>query len=265
MHHHEVGNAGQCEIGIKFDSLVNMADKLLMHKYIVKNTAAQNGYTATFMPKPIFQDNGSGMHTSVSMWKGNVNIFYDEKGYGGLSETALYYIGGILKHARAPARLRRGQHQLLPPSGAGLRGPDQPGLFRPQPQRRRPHPRWSAAPRASASNSAPRTPRRIPYLLFSAMAMAGHRRHPEQDHAAAAHRQGHLRTGPRGEEGHRPDPRLAQSESLDALEADHEFLLKGDVFSESLIQTYIDYKRVREVEGVALRPHPYEFFLYYDA
>ena len=137
----------------------SMADKLLMHKYIVKNTAAQNGYTATFMPKPIFQDNGSGMHTSVSMWKGGTNIFYDEKGYGSLSETALYYIGGILKHAPRPAGLRRGLHQLLPPPGPRLRSADQPGLLGPQPLAPPSASRSPAAPSPSASSSAPRTRR----------------------------------------------------------------------------------------------------------
>lgn len=101
IHHHEVGNAGQAEIGLRFDTLLAMADKIMKHKYVVKNVAAQNGYTATFMPKPLFQDNGSGMHTHCSFWKDGVNLFYDEKGYGNLSETALYYIGGILKHAPA--------------------------------------------------------------------------------------------------------------------------------------------------------------------
>ena len=262
VHHHEVGNAGQCEIGIQFDSLVAMADKLLKHKYIIKNTAAVNGMTATFMPKPIFQDNGSGMHTSVSFWKDGTNLFYDKDGYGGLSQTAIYYIGGILKHA--PALLAFGAastnsyRRLVP----GYEAP----INLVYSARNR-----SAAIRIPIVGSwkskrvefrAP-DPTANPYLLFSAMLLAGMDgiknkieppapvdkdiyELPTEEKAGIAQTPGSL------------------SEVLDALENDHEFLLAGGVFSKGLIETYITLKRIREVEGVALRPHPYEFALYYD-
>jgi glutamine synthetase len=262
VHHHEVGNAGQGEIGIKYNTLTKMADLLMTHKYIVKNTAAQNGYTATFMPKPIFQDNGSGMHTSVSMWKDGKNAFYDEKGYGQLSETAVYYIGGILKHARAllafGAASTNSYRRLVPgyeaPINLVYSARNRSAAIRiPITQN----------PKAKRVEFRAPDPTANPYLLFAAMVMAGidgiqNKIVPpppvDKDiyELAAEDKQGIAQT---------PG---TLSESLDALEADHEFLLKGDVFNKSLISTYIDYKRVREVEGVALRPHPYEFFLYYD-
>jgi glutamine synthetase len=262
VHHHEVGNAGQCEIGIEFDSLVNMADKLMKHKYVIKNTAFQNGYTATFMPKPIFQDNGSGMHTSVSFWKDGANLFYNKDGYGGLSETAVYYIGGILKHAKAllafGASSTNSYRRLVPGYEAPI------NLV------------YSARNRSAAIRipivGSPKSkrvefrapdPTANPYLLFSAMALAGmdgikNKIQPPppvdkdiyelsaEEKAGIAQTPGSL------------------GESLDALEADHEFLLQGGVFNKGLIETYIALKRTREVEGVALRPHPYEFALYYD-
>jgi glutamine synthetase len=261
-HHHEVGNAGQCEIGIKFDSLVNMADKLLMHKYIVKNTAAVNGYTATFMPKPIFQDNGSGMHTSVSFWKDGKNLFFDPEGYGKLSQTAIYYIGGILKHA--PALLAFGAsstnsyRRLVPGYEAPI------NLV------------YSARNRSAAiripvvgSEKSKRVefrapdPTANPYLLFAAMVLAGidgiknKIEPPAPVDKDIYELSAHERMGIAQTPG-------SLNEVLNALEQDHEFLLQGDVFSLGLIETYISLKRLREVEGVALRPHPYEFFLYYD-
>ena len=262
VHHHEVGNAGQGEIGLKFDTLVKMADKLMTHKYIVKNTAAQNGYTATFMPKPVFQDNGSGMHTSVSMWKGGVNQFFDEKGYGGLSETAVFYIGGILKHA--PALLAFGaastnSYKRLVP---GYEAP----INLVYSARNR-----SAAIRIPVTQSAKAKrvefrapdPTANPYLLFSAMIMAGIDGIQNKIVPPAPVDKDIYELAPEEKSGIAQTPG-SLAESLVALEADHEFLLKGDVFSKSLIETYIDYKRVREVEGVAIRPHPYEFALYYD-
>jgi glutamine synthetase len=262
VHHHEVGNAGQGEIGIKYDTLTKMADKLMLHKYIVKNTAAQNGFTATFMPKPIFQDNGSGMHTSVSMWKGGANIFYDEKGYGRISETAKFYIGGILKHAKSllafGAASTNSYRRLVP----GYEAP----INLVYSARNR-----SAAvriPIAGGKNSkrvefrAP-DPTANPYLLFSAMAMAGIDGIQNKIIPPDPIDKDIYELSPEEKKGVAQTP-ASLGESLAALEADHAYLLKGDVFTESLISTYIDYKRVREIEGVALRPHPYEFALYYD-
>ena len=262
VHHHEVGNSGQCEIGVKFNTLVNMADTLMKHKYIIKNVAAKNGFTATFMPKPIFQDNGSGMHTSVSMWQGGENLFYDKGGYGGLSEMAVYYIGGILRHA--PALLAFGAsstnsyRRLVPGYEAPI------NLV------------YSARNRSAAVRipvvGGPRSkrvefrapdPSANPYLLFAAMLMAGidgiqNKIQPpdpiDKDiyELPAEEKHGIAQT---------PG---SLTESLNALEADHEFLLRGGVFNAGMIETYLDLKRIREVEGVALRPHPYEFALYYD-
>src|SRR2546427_364004 len=165
VHHHEVGTAGQTEIDMRFQTLTRMADQLLMYKYIVKNVCAQNGYTATFMPKPLFGDNGSGMHVHMSLWQGDTNLFFDANGYALISHTARWYIGGGVKHSPPP-------------------------------------------------------------LAF---------------------------VGP-----------TANNETLAALEADHAFLLAGDVFTPDVIETWLAYKRAKEVDPVALRPHPYEFFLYYD-
>lgn len=262
VHHHEVGNAGQCEIGIKFDTIVRIADKLMTHKYIVKNTSAQNGFTATFMPKPVFQDNGSGMHTSCSMWKGGTNIFFDEKGYGQLSETAVYYIGGILKHAKAllafGAASTNSYRRLVPgyeaPINLVYSARNRSAAIRIP---------VSQSPKAKRVEFRAPDPTANPYLLFSAMVMAGIDGIQNKIMPPAPLDKDIYELAPEEKQGIAQTP-ASLTESLDALEADHEFLLKGDVFPETLIQTYIDLKRVREVEGVALRPHPYEFALYYD-
>lgn len=262
VHHHEVGNAGQCEIGIKYNTLVKMADTLMLHKYIVKNTAAQNGYTATFMPKPIFQDNGSGMHTSLSMWKGGKNIFFDEKGYGGLSETALYYIGGILKHAPAilafGAASTNSYKRLVPgyeaPINLVYSARNRSAAVRiPVTQN----------PKAKRVEFRAPDPTANPYLLFSALLLAGLDGIQNKIVPPPPIDKDIYELSPEEKAGVAQTPG-SLTESLNALEADHAFLLKGDVFNESVIQSYLDYKRVREVEGVAIRPHPYEFFLYYD-
>ncbi len=262
VHHHEVGNGGQCEIGIKFDSIVTMADKLMLHKYIVKNTAAQNGFTATFMPKPIFQDNGSGMHTSVSMWKSGTNIFFDAKGYGGLSETAKYYIGGILKHAKAllafGAASTNSYRRLVPgyeaPINLVYSARNRSAAIRIP---------TTGSPKAKRVEFRAPDPTANPYLLFSAMLMAGLDGIQNKIVPPDPVDKDIYELAPEEKAGIAQTP-ASLGESLAALEADHEFLLKGDVFPETLIQTYIDLKKVREIEGVALRPHPYEFALYYD-
>lgn len=262
VHHHEVGNAGQCEIGIQFDSLLNAADKLFKHKYIVKNTAFQNGYTATFMPKPIFQDNGSGMHTSVSFWKNGENLFYDKDGYGGLSQMAVYYIGGILKHAKAllafGAASTNSYRRLVP----GYEAP----INLVYSARNR-----SAAVRIPVVGSAKSKrvefrapdPTANPYLLFAAMALAGADGIKNKIVPPKPVDKDIYELSAEEKAGIAQTP-ASLGESLDALEADYEFLLQGQVFNKSLIETYIALKRTREIEGVALRPHPYEFALYYD-
>jgi glutamine synthetase len=263
VHHHEVGNAGQGEIGLRFNTLVKMADTLMLHKYIVKNTAAQNGYTATFMPKPVFQDNGSGMHTSVSMWKGGTNIFYDDKGYGQLSETGIYYIGGILKHAPAilafGAASTNSYRRLVP-------GYEAPINLVYSARNRSAAVRIPVAggPKAKRVEFRAPDPTANPYLLFSAMLLAGLDGIQNRIVPPPPIDKDIYELAPEEKKGVAQTPG-SLGESLAALESDHEFLLKGDVFTESLIQTYLSYKRIREIEGVALRPHPYEFALYYDA
>ncbi len=264
MSHHEVASGGQCEIGMKFDTLLCMADMLQKFKYTVKNTAVLNGYTATFMPKPLFGDNGSGMHCHCSFWKDGKNTFYDERGYAGLSENAIYFIGGLLKHAASllafGAPSTNSYRRLVPGYEAPI------NLIYSQRNR-------SACMRIPMYNTSPKAKRvefRAPdptangYLLFSAIMMAGldgiqNKITPpdpiDKDlyELPAAERKGIQQT---------PGSLL---ESINALKVDHEYLLKGGVFTEDLLETYIEYKQKNDIDGVALRPHPYEFALYYDA
>ena len=196
-HHHEVATAGQAEIDMRYDSLTRMADKMMLYKYISKNVALRYGKTVTFMPKPIFGDNGSGMHTHQSIWKAGQPLFAGNK-YAGISDTCLYYIGGILKHASALVRVRRPHHQLLQAPGAGIRGARQPGLFLAQSIGRRPHSALFAEPQGQAHRGA--VPRSV---LQSLSGLRGHAdggvgRDPEQDRSGRAARQEPLRSAPRG-------------------------------------------------------------------
>ena len=263
VHHHEVGTAGQAEIDMRFDSLKIMGDKLLKYKYVIKNVARRHNRTVTLMPKPIFQDNGSGMHVHQSLWKGNKNVFFEAGTYGDVSKTAVHYIGGLLKHAPALlafcAPTTNSYRRLVPGYEAPI------NLIYSQRNR-------SACVRIpvySRSEKAKRVELRFPdpacngYLAFSAMLMAGLDGIqnkikppdpldkdlydlPPEDLAKVAKTPGSL------------------AEVLDALEADHEFLLKGDVFTRDVIETWLDYKRVKEVDVIRLRPHPWEFALYFD-
>ena len=263
VHHHEVATAGQAEIDMRFGPLTRMADSVMIYKYMVKNVARQNGLTATFMPKPLFEDNGSGMHTHQSLWKGETNIFYDEAGYAQISETARYYIGGLLKHAPAllalAAPTTNSYRRLVP----GFEAPVNLAYS----QRNRSAccriPVYSRRPQAKRIEFRPPDPSCNPYLAFAAMLMAGldgvqNRIDPGE---------------PADKDLYDLPPEEARlirqvpgslAEVLDALQADHEFLLKGDVFTDDVIETWIAYKREAEVDPVRLRPHPYEFCLYYD-
>ena len=262
-HHHEVATAGQAEIDMRFLPLVRMADGLMWFKYICKNVARRHGRTVTFMPKPVFLDNGSGMHTHQSLWKGDRPLFAGDR-YGGLSELAMHYIGGILRHARAlcafVAPTTNSYRRLVP----GFEAPVNLAYS----SRNR-----SAAVRIPMYSPSPKTKRlevRFPdpscngYLAFSAMLMAGldgieNRIDPgdplDKDIYALT------------PEELRDVPSLCGSleEAMAALKEDHEFLLKGDVFTEDVIDTWIAYKMTHEVDEMRLRPHPYEFALYYDA
>jgi glutamine synthetase len=262
VHHHEVATAGQTELGMRFNTLTRMADNLLLYKYIAKNVARKNGKTVTFMPKPMYGDNGSGMHVHSSLWKGDKNVFYDEAGYAGLSDTAKYYIGGILKHAPALLGLTspttNSYRRLVP----GFEAPVNLAYS----QRNR-----SAICRipVTKSTKAKRVefrapdPSSNPYLCFSAILMAGldgiqNRIDPGQPTDKD------LYELPAEEAKLIKQVPSSLGAVLDALEADHDFLLKGDVFTADFLEAYISYKRQNEVDPVRLRPTPYEFVLYYD-
>jgi glutamine synthetase len=263
VHHHEVGTAGQAEIDMRFDKLLRMADKLMLYKYVVKNVAWAAGKSVTFMPKPIFQDNGSGMHTHQSLWKGGEPLFYDEQGYAGLSDLARWYIGGLLTHAPAvlafAAPTTNSYKRLVP----GYEAP----VNLVYSQRNRSAavriPLYSQSPKAKRLEFRCPDPSCNPYLAFSAMLMAGldgiqNRIEPPQPLDKD------LYDLPPEALAAVPQVPSSLDESLDALEGDSKFLLTGGVFTEDLIETWLDYKRANEVDAIRLRPHPYEFALYYD-
>ena len=260
--HHEVATAGQCEIDFRFSNLLGTADNLQIFKYVVKNTARKNGKTATFMPKPLFGDNGSGMHCHQSLWKGDKPTFAGD-GYAGLSETALHYIGGLLKHAPAIAAFAapttNSYKRLVPgfeaPVNLAYSARNRSAAIR--------IPMFSTNPKLKRLEFRPPDPSCNPYLAFSAMLMAG-----------LDGIQNRIDPGPPldkdiydlSPEELKDVPSLPGSldESLQALENDHEFLLKGDVFSQRMIDRWIEYKREREIQVLRLRPHPLEFSMYYD-
>ncbi len=264
VHHHEVATAGQAEIDMRFDTLLRMADNVMIYKYIVKNVARQNGLTATFMPKPLFGDNGSGMHVHQSLWNGSANIFYDPSGYASLSDVAKYYIGGLLKHAPAllaiVAPTTNSYRRLVP----GYEAPVNLAYS----QRNRSAicriPVYSKSPKAKRIEFCAPDPAANPYLTFAALLMAG-----------LDGIQNHIDPGePADKDLYELPPEEAKlikqvPGSLDAvlkaLEEDHEFLLRGDVFTTDFLEAYIAYKYENEVDPVRMRPHPYEFTLYYDA
>jgi glutamine synthetase len=263
VQHHEVGTAGQAEIDMRFDTMLSMADKLMLFKYVVKNVALAHGKTATFMPKPIFEDNGSGMHVHQSLWRGGEPLFFDEAGYAGLSDMARWYIGGTLKHAPAvlafAAPTTNSYKRLVP----GYEAP----VNLVYSQRNRSAavriPLYSKSPRAKRIEFRCPDPSANPYLAFSAMLMAGldgiaNKIEPpdpvDRD----------LYDLPPEELSQVPMVPGSLEEALDALEADQDFLKSGDVFTQDLIDTWITYKRTAEVDAIRLRPHPWEFQLYYD-
>ncbi len=263
LQHHEVGTAGQAEIDIRFDTLLKTADRVTMFKYIVKNVGWQYGKTVTFMPKPIFQDNGSGMHTHQSLWTDGKPLFYDETGYAGLSDLARWYIGGLLKHAGAvlafAAPTTNSYRRLVP----GYEAP----VNLVYSQRNRSAavriPTYSQSPKAKRLEFRCPDPSANPYLAFSAMLMAGLDGIANKlDPGAPVDKD--LYDLPPEELAKVPSVPGSLDESLDALENDYEFLLAGGVFTEDLVKDWIAYKRESEVDEMRLRPHPYEFKLYYD-
>ncbi len=261
--HHEVATAGQCEIDMKFNSLVKMADQLMWFKYVVRNTALKAGKTATFMPKPIFGDNGSGMHVHQSLWMGGKPLFSGD-GYAGLSEMALYYIGGIIKHAKSLAAITNpttnSYRRLVPgyeaPVNLAYSSRNRSAALR--------IPMFSPSPKAKRVEVRFPDPTCNGYLAFAAMMMAGLDGIQNKIHPGDPMDKNIYALSPE-ERKDVPSMPGSLAESIDALEKDHAFLLKGDVFTKDVIETWCDYKRAEEIDPVRLRPTPYEFFLYYDA
>ncbi|MFC1482045.1 type I glutamate--ammonia ligase [Candidatus Neomarinimicrobiota bacterium] len=260
--HHEVASAGQCEIDMRYQPLIEMADNLQWFKYVVKNTARMYGKTATFMPKPVFNDNGSGMHANVSIWKGGKNLFAGDK-YAGLSQEALWFIGGLIKHARpliAITNPTTNSYKRLVP---GFEAPVNMAYS----ARNR-----SAAiriPTYSDNENTKRLEFRTPdpscnaYLAFSAMIMAGLDGIQNKLDPGEPLDKDIFFTSARDLEGVIIAP-MSLDQALDDLEADHDWLTKGDVFTKDMIATFIDFKRREEVDTMRQRPHPYEFELYHD-
>ncbi len=263
IQHHEVGTAGQAEIDIRFDTLLSMADKVMLYKYVVKNVALAHGRTATFMPKPLFQDNGSGMHTHQSLWKGGEPLFYDETGYAGFSDVGRWYIGGLLTHAPAVLAFSNPTTNSYKRLVPGYEAP----VNLVYSQRNR-----SACVRVPVYHKSPKS-KRIefrcpdgscnPYFAFAAMLMAGldgikNEIEPPEPVDLDLYE---LPDDIAERVSHVPG---SLDEALAALDGDHEFLLDGGVFTEDLIETWVDFKREREITSVAARPHPWEFYLYYD-
>ncbi|NDC53225.1 MAG: type I glutamate--ammonia ligase, partial [Planctomycetia bacterium] len=260
--HHEVATAGQCEIDMRFQELVRMADQMCLYKYIVKNVARRHGKTVTFMPKPIFGDNGSGMHTHISLWKDGHPLFAGS-GYAGLSEMALFALGGILRHAPALLAITNPTTNSYKRLVPGYEAPVNLAYS----QRNRSAscriPMYSASPKTKRIEFRCPDPTCNPYLSFAAILLA-----------AIDGIQNKFNPGPPLDRDiyDLPPEELAKvpkapgslDEALAALERDHDFLLRGDVFTDDVIATWIRFKREKEIDPMRLRPHPYEFCLYFD-
>ncbi len=261
-HHHEVATGGQTEIDLKFDSLIKSADSMMLYKYIVKNVANQYGKTVTFMPKPLFQDNGSGMHTHQSLWKEGKPLFAGD-GYAGFSQLGLWYIGGLIKHGPALSAIiaptTNSYKRLVP----GFEAPVNLAYSRRNRSAACRIPMYSASPKAKRVEFRPPDPSCNPYLAFSAMLMAGLDGIENKIDPGQPLDKDIYDLGPE-ELAKVPSMPGSLEAALDHLAKDYQFLLKGDVFTEEMLNTYIDYKREKEVNAMRLRPHPYEFQMYYD-
>ncbi len=261
-HHHEVGTAGQAEIDMKYDSMVKMADQLMWYKYVVKNVARQAGKTVTFMPKPLYGDNGSGMHTHMSLWKDEKPLFAGD-GYAGMSEMALHYIGGILRHARAICAFANpttnSYRRLVPgfeaPANLAYSARNRSAAVR--------IPMYSPSPKAKRMEFRSPDAAANPYFAFAAMLMAGLDGIENQIDPGEALDKDIYSLSPEELKEVPTVPRSLE-EALTALRNDHAFLLKGDVFTADLLDTWIAYKTETELDAVRLRPTPTEFALYYD-
>ena len=263
VHHHEVATAGQCEIDMKYKDLLKMADQMLWYKYVIKNVCRKHKRVATFMPKPLFQDNGSGMHVHQSLFKDGKNVFIDPKGYALISQTCKYYIGGLLKHAEALCAIcapsTNSYKRLVPgfeaPVNLVYSARNRSAAVR--------IPMYSENPKAKRIEFRPPDSTCNGYLALSALLMAGldgiaNKIDPGQPfdkdtYTLSAKEARKLKTVPGSLE-----------QAINALEKDHKFLLTGEVFTQDLIDTWINYKKTKEIDEVRLRPHPHEFYLYFD-
>ncbi len=263
VHHHEVATAGQCEIDMRYGKLVSMGDSLLLYKYIIKNVAREHKLVATFMPKPVFNDNGSGMHTHQSLWKDGENIFYDKSGYAGLSKIAKWYIGGLLKHGPSLmafcAPTTNSYKRLVP----GFEAPvnlvysmrNRSAAIR--------IPMYTDNPKSKRIEFRPPDASSNGYLAFSAMLMAGLDGIENEIDPGDPMEVDIFDLSPEQAKGI-PQVPGSLDEALEALEKDHDYLLKGGVFTPDVIDVWIEYKRTNEIDALRLRPHPYEFYLYFD-
>jgi glutamine synthetase len=268
MQHHEVGSAGQAEIDMRFDSLTKMADNMMSYKYVVKNVAARHGKTVTFMPKPVFGDNGSGMHVHQSLWNDGQPLFYDKDGYAECSQLMLWYIGGLLTHVDSLlaicAPTTNSYKRLVPhyeaPVNVAFSARNRSAAIRIPMY-------YQGNPKAKRLEFRPPDPSCNPYLAFSALLCAGLDGIKRKIDPVAAG------FGPLDENTYELPPEKAAKirsvpgslrESLEALKTDHAYLTEGGVFTKDFIDLWIDYKTERELKPVEIRPHPYEFYLYYD-
>ncbi len=260
--HHEVATAGQAEIDMRFQPLLKMGDQLMWFKYVLNNVAARNGYTLTFMPKPLFEDNGTGMHTHLSIWKDGEPTFAGD-GYAGVSQMALYAIGGILKHCRAVRAFTNpttnSYKRLVPgfeaPVNLAYSSRNRSAAVR--------IPMYSASPKAKRIEFRTPDPSCNGYMAFSAMLMAALDGIENKIDPGEPLDKDIYGLSPE-ELAEVPSAPGSLDEALAALAEDHEFLMKGDVFTPDVIETWIEYKTENEVNDVKLRPHPHEFFLYFD-
>ena len=260
--HHEVATAGQAELDMRFKPLLQMGDQLMWFKYVLKNIAVQHGMTLTFMPKPLYGDNGTGMHTHISIWKGNEPMFAGDK-HGGMSEMAMYGIGGILKHCRALCAFTNPSTNSYKRLVPGFEAPVNLAYSTRNRSAAIRLPMYSASPKAKRIEFRTPDPSCNGYLAFSAMLMAvldgiDNKLDPGEPLNK------NIYDLPPEELANIPSAPGSLDEALDALREDHEFLLKGDVFTQDVIDMWLEYKTEEEVNAVKLRPHPYEFYLYYD-
>jgi glutamine synthetase len=263
VHHHEVGGPGQAEIDLRFQPLLRIADAMQLYKYVVRNVARQAGKTATFMPKPIFAENGSGMHTHQSLWRDGETLMYDPDGYGLLSETARHYVGGLLTHAPALlafcAPTTNSYKRLVP----GFEAPVSLLYSRRNRSAAVRIPVYFTSPKSKRIEFRSPDPTANPYLAFSAMLLAGLDGVQKRIEPPAP-LDANLYELPAEQQAEIPQVPTSLDRVLEALEADHEFLLAGNVFTEDLIEAYVAHKHA-ETDDIRLRPHPWEFALYFDA